>query len=134
MYSSETEIRVRYSETDKMGYAYYGNYASYFEVGRVEALRSLGLNYKELEESGIMLPVLHYSVKFYKPAFYDDLLKIRTTISTLPSVRIKFIYETFNQKGILLNEAEVTLVFIDILKNKPCAPPTEFIEKIKSFF
>ena len=76
MYSSEVEIRVRYSETDKMGYVYYGNYAQYFEVGRVEALRNLGLPYKELEESGILMPVVSFNIKYLKPAFYDDVLGV----------------------------------------------------------
>jgi acyl-CoA thioester hydrolase len=75
-----TEIRVRYGETDQMGYCYYGNYAQYFEVGRVETLRSLGMSYKSLEENGIMLPVLDFSINYNKPALYDDLLTIETTI------------------------------------------------------
>ena len=134
MYSTEIELRVRYSETDKMGYAYYGHYASYFEVARVEALRKLGLNYREMEESGIMLPVLDYNIRFLKPAFYDDLLKIKISIRELPSVRIKFDYETHNEAGVLLNEAKVTLVFIDMKRNKPCAAPLNFIEKMREFF
>jgi acyl-CoA thioester hydrolase len=93
MYISETKLRVRYAETDRMGYAYYGNYAQYYEVGRVEALRQLGLSYRSLEDSGIFLPVLHYSVKFFKPAFYDDLLTVRTIIKEIPQTRIKFFYE-----------------------------------------
>ncbi len=134
MYTTDIEVRVRYSETDKMGYAYYGHYAAYFEVARVEALRKLGLSYKELEESGIMLPVLEYNVKFFKPAFYDDLIRIRTSIIEMPSVRLKFEFESYNSEQIQLNKANVTLVFIDMSKNKPCPPPDLFIEKMKTFF
>src|SRR4051812_22978661 len=121
MYVSETTVRVRYAETDRMGYVYYGNYAQYYEVGRVEALRQLGMSYRALEDSGIMLPVLDYSVKFFKPAFYDDLLTIKTSITEIPQVRIKFLYEIFNEKGDKLNEGETTLVFIDVKSGKPCA-------------
>jgi acyl-CoA thioester hydrolase len=134
MYSSETTLRVRYAETDRMGYVYYGNYAQYYEVGRVEALRQLGMSYRALEDSGIMLPVLDYSIKFFKPAFYDDLLTIKTAIPEVPKVRLKFLYEIFNVKGEKLNAGETTLVFINIKTNKPCAPPTDFIEKIGEYF
>lgn len=134
MYNSETTIRVRYAETDRMGYVYYGNYAQYYEVGRVEALRQLGMSYRALEDSGIMLPVLNYTVKFFKPAFYDDLLTIRTSIIELPHVRIKFSYEIYNAHNEKLNEADTTLVFINIKSNKPCAAPDEFIGKIQEFF
>ncbi|MBI3503013.1 MAG: acyl-CoA thioesterase [Bacteroidetes bacterium] len=134
MFSSEVKLRVRYGETDRMGYAYYGNYAEYFEVARVEALRELGMNYKEIEDSGIILPVYTFSVKYFKPAFYDDLLTIKTTIPKLPEARLIFEYETYNEKKELLNKAEVVLVFIDKKSNKPIAAPGEFIEKIKKYF
>ena len=88
MFNTETKIRVRYAETDRMGYVYYGNYATYFEVARVESLRTMGMTYKEMEDQGIILPVLEYYIKFIKPAFYDDLLTIKTTIPTLPTARI----------------------------------------------
>ncbi|NQY68324.1 MAG: acyl-CoA thioesterase [Flavobacteriales bacterium] len=134
MYSSEVEIRVRYSETDKMGYVYYGNYAQYFEVGRVEALRNLGLPYKELEESGILMPVVSFNIKYLKPAFYDDVLIITTRIVKMPSVKIHFEYETRNEKGDKLNFAETDLIFINEAKNKPCRPPEVFLNSINNFF
>jgi len=133
MFSHQTKIRVRYAETDKMGYVYYGNYATYFEVARVEALRSLGVNYKEMEDSGIMLPVLSYSTKFYKPAFYDEELTIKLFIKEMPKARIHFFFETYNTNNIKINEAEVTLVFVDIQKNKPCSAPQNLINQLKSF-
>src|SRR5690348_9666098 len=98
MYSHETKLRVRYGETDQMGYSYYGNYAQYFEVGRVEMLRSLGVTYKEMEDEGIALPVYTFSIKYYKPAFYDDELTIKTTINKMPAARISFNYQTYNAK------------------------------------
>ncbi|MFN4235580.1 MAG: acyl-CoA thioesterase [Bacteroidia bacterium] len=134
MYVSETNVRVRYAETDRMGYVYYGNYATYYEVGRVEALRQLGLSYKEMEDSGIMLPVLEFSIKYFKPAFYDELLTIKTIIPEIPQARIKFLYECYNSNNILLNKGETTLVFVNVNSGRPCSAPISFLEKIKPFF
>ena len=103
MYSLETKIRVRYGETDQMGFVYYGVYAQYYEVGRVELLRSLGINYKEMEEEGYMLPVVNFEISYKKAAHYDDELRIKTSIKSLPSTRITFNYETYNTEDILLN-------------------------------
>ena len=102
-----------------MGYVYYGNYAQYFEVARVEALRKLGMSYKELEDGGILLPVYNFSIKFIQPAYYDDLLKINTYIKKLPSASIHFDYETINSNGEVINQADTTLVFINKGTNKP---------------
>ena len=134
MLISETKIRVRYGETDQMGYVYYGNYAQYYEVARVDALRKIGFRYKEIEEKGILLPVLDYSIHYNKPAFYDDELTIVTTIKELPSVRITFHYECFNEKKELLNTGVVTLVFIDKERNKPCIPPDWFMDEVEKYF
>jgi acyl-CoA thioester hydrolase len=134
MFTSEVKLRVRYGETDRMGYVYYGNYAEYFEVGRVEALRELGLNYKDVEDSGIMLPVYTFSIKYFKPAYYDDLLTIKTSIKEIPKARIIFEYEIYNEKKELLNKGETVLVFIDMKTNKPRSAPDNFIEKLKKHF
>ncbi len=134
MYTSTTKIRVRYAETDMMGYVYYGNYATYFEVARVEAIKKLGFSYRRMEDEGIALPVLEFSIKYYKPAFYDDELRIETTISELPKARISFTYQTFNEKNELINEAATTLVFINKNTQRPCAAPDDFIEAIKTYF
>jgi acyl-CoA thioester hydrolase len=134
MFDSETTIRVRYGETDKMSYVYYGNYASYFEVARVEALRTLGMSYRSMEEDGILLPVLKYKVKYFKPALYDDLLKVRTIIPCMPSVRIFFEYEIFNEAGIKLTEAETTLVFIDQESGRPRKAPELLLDKLTPYF
>ena len=132
MHEHTIEIRVRYSETDRMGYAYYGNYSVYFEVARVETMKSLGVSYKELEDSGIMLPVLEYSIKYFKPAYYDDLLTVKTIIPEEPGVRIRFLYETYNQSGVLLNKAETSLVFVDSTTMKPIKPPEQMLNKFRS--
>jgi acyl-CoA thioester hydrolase len=134
MYQSEVQVRVRYAETDQMGYVYYGNYASYFEVARVETLRNLGFSYRTIEADGIILPVLSYSIKYIKPAYYDDLLTIKTVIKDIPLARIKFDYETYNEKDELINIADTTLVFINKLTNKPCAAPADFLAALKKFF
>lgn len=134
MFIAETSMRVRYGETDRMGYAYYGNYAEYYEVGRVEALRKLGWNYKEMEDSGILLPVYTYSIKYLKAALYDDMLVVKTMIKEMPAARIKFEYEMYNEKGEKLNEGETTLVFVSAETKKPCAAPKGFLDALKPYF
>lgn len=132
MFASKIKLRVRYGETDQMGYVYYGNYASFFEVGRVEALRNLGYSYKGLEDDGIMLPVFSYNVVYLKPAFYDDLLTVHTRIRQVPGARIMFEYEIENQKGEKISEAETTLVFISKETGKPMKAPEGLIQKLDS--
>jgi acyl-CoA thioester hydrolase len=132
MISNTTKIRVRYAETDQMGYVYYGNYAQYFEVGRVELLRSLGISYRQLEESGVILPVLDFNIKYHKPARYDEELTIITSMPSLPSVRISFDYQTLNAQGDLLNEGHTTLVFVNKETNKPRPCPASIIENIRA--
>jgi len=134
MIINESKVRVRYGETDKMGYCYYGVYAQYFEIGRTELMRNYGLTYKKIEDAGIMLPVLSLNVKFIKPAFYDDELTIKTYLTKLPLVRIEFLYEIYNQHNELLNNGETTLVFIDSSTRKPMKAPQEFIDILTPFF
>lgn len=134
MYSSETTVRVRYAETDQMGYVYYGNYAMYYEVGRVESLRQLGLTYKALEGMGIMMPVLENHSRYKAPARYDELLTVRTTIKELPGVRITFYYEIFNEDKKLVNEGQTQLVFIDMKSNRPCKAPEAMLQVLNPFF
>ena len=131
MYSFETKIRVRYGETDQMSFVYYGVYAQYYEVGRVELLRSLGVTYKELEEMGFALPVVNLNINYKNPAYYDDELTIRTTIKKLPSAKITFYYEMLNANNELLNIGEVVLVFVNKETGKPCFAPEMAINKFK---
>lgn len=134
MYASETWIRVRYGETDQMGYVYYGNYAMYYEVGRVESLRQLGLSYRELEEMGVMMPVLENKSRFLAAALYDDHLKVVTTIREKPGVKIRFEYDIFNGAGKLINQGETLLVFVDKKSGRPCRPPQVFQDVLKPYF
>ncbi|MEY2652654.1 MAG: hypothetical protein RLZZ321_1747 [Bacteroidota bacterium] len=126
-----TNLRVRYAETDKMGFCYYGNYASYFEVARVEALREKGISYKELEDAGILLPVTHFEVRYFQAAKYDELLEIKTQITLLKGVRIAFAYQTYNEQGTLLNEASTELVFVQAATLKPMAIPTFILDQLQ---
>lgn len=130
----EITFRVRYGETDQMGYVYYGNYAQYFEMGRVEWLRNLGISYKRMEELGIMLPVLNLNVDFIKPAKYDDLLTLKTTLIKKPSARIEFDFKLYNEKDELLTQGFTSLVFIDMKKNKPTRAPEYILEKVTPLF
>ena len=134
MIEHDIKLRVRYGETDRMGYVYYGNYATYFEVARVETLRKLGISYKELEDDGVMLPVLDFKIRYFKPAFYDDELVIRTIIKKMPAIRIHFSYKTFNEIGELINEAEITLVFVSTKTQKPVKLPDDLKEKFAEKF
>jgi acyl-CoA thioester hydrolase len=134
MFIHETKLRVRYAETDQMRYVYYGVYATYFEVARVEALRSLNCSYKTLEDSGILMPVRHFEIKYHKPAFYDEELRIKTCIPTMPVSRILFTYETFNEKGEQLNSASTELVFVSSKTNKAVRMPSVLENILKKHF
>lgn len=134
MFETTTQVRVRYAETDQMGVVYYGNYATYFEIGRVEALREMGASYRAMEESGVMLPVLDLKVKYIRPAKYDDLLTIKVTVPQMPNTRITFLYEITNEEGTLLTVGETTLVFVDMAKNRPTAIPEPFAGLFRRWF
>ena len=134
MFTSETRLRIRYAETDPMGYAYYGYYAMYYEVARVESLRQLGMTYKELEALGTMMPVLENKSKYYSPALYDDELRVITFIRTMPTVRIKFDYDIYNEEGTLIHQGETLLAFVKKITGKPCRPPEAFMRLLQPFF
>ncbi len=134
MYISETTLRVRYGETDQMGYVYYGYYAMYYEVARVESLRRLGLTYREIEAMGIIMPVLENKSQFILPGRYDELLKIVTTIKEKPSVRITFVYEIFNEVGVLIHKGETLLAFVNQKSGRPCRPPQEMMDVLEPYF
>jgi acyl-CoA thioester hydrolase len=134
MFTSKTTLRVRYSETDKMGVVYHGNYAQYLEIGRTDALRQIGLTYKSFEENGIMMPVLSLNCKYLKSAYYDDELTIITMLKEMPKVRIHFYFEIYNQQNELLTKAEVELVNVDMKTNKLTMAPMVLIEALKPFF
>ena len=127
-------IRVRYADTDQMGYVYYGNYGRFYEIGRVEALRSLGFSYRVMEETGTMMPVYENYSRYLQPARYDDELTIKIIIPELPAARIVFRYEIRNQDNLLLNTGETTLVFLNRETNRPTRAPSALTDKLKSFF
>ncbi len=135
MFSTEVKIRVRYSETDRMGYVYYGHYATYFEVARVESIRQMGFNYKTLEdEYGILLPVRENWSRFLSPAFYDDLLTIKVSIPSMPGVRFEFEYVIYRENGDHIHLGKTTLVFVNKVNGKPCMAPKELTEHLKKYF
>ena len=135
MYAYDTQLRVRYGETDQMGYLYYGHYAQYFEVGRVETIRSLGLSYKELEEvHGIWLPVVSLDMRFVRPAYYDDLVTIHTEIRRLPDTHIVFHCELYNEKKKLLNAGRVRLCFFEARSKKVIQAPEFLLEKLRIYY
>jgi acyl-CoA thioester hydrolase len=134
MYTFETPIRVRYGETDQMGYVYYGNYPLYYEVGRTEMLRSLGLSYRKMEESGILLPVHSLNIKYIEPARYDDLLRLRVILKELPTAKIHFYYEIFNEQNKLLNTGETVMVFVDAQTRRPRRAPETLMNGLMKFF
>jgi acyl-CoA thioester hydrolase len=127
-----TQIRVRYSETDQMGYCYYGNYAQFLEIGRVEALRNIGFRYKDMEYQGILLPVLDFQIKYLSPAKYDDLLTIETTIVAIKGTRIIFDYEIKNEMGVKIATASTTLVFVAKESMSPIKAPENIVKAIQN--
>jgi acyl-CoA thioester hydrolase len=134
MYKGVANVRVRYAETDQMGIVYYGIYTQYFEVGRVEAFRELGMSYKEMEDNGTMLPVVHVELYYHRPALYDDLLTIVTSVTEFPGVKIAFDHQVLNEKQELLTTGRVVLVFVDAKTKKPKRAPEDFLEKMRPFF
>ncbi|AXT54773.1 acyl-CoA thioesterase [Aquimarina sp. MMG015] len=132
--SSETSFKVRYSETDQMGVVHHGNYAQYLELARIDWLSRLGVSYKSMEESGIMLPVFTLDFKFKKSAFFDDELTVKTFLKKIPTVRIIFDYKIYNQDEELLTIASSTLVFVDAETRKPILCPPYLLNIIEKEF
>ena len=135
MFTSTTQIRVRYGETDQMGYLYYGNYALYYEVGRAEAIRQLGLTYRKMEEMGVMMPVIEFHTHYFRPALYDDLITVKTILKELPDgPKVQFHSELYNEEGALLNKGITTLVFYDMKKKQKTNMPPELVTILTPFF
>jgi acyl-CoA thioester hydrolase len=135
MYESNTQIRVRYAETDQMNVVYHGNYAQYFEVGRAEAIRNIGFTYKDLEAMGIIMPIVELTCKFLRPAHYDDLLTIKTMLKELPEHhRIEFHQEVYNQHEKLLTVGKVVLYFIDDATREKTVMPKEWHDAVLPYF
>jgi acyl-CoA thioester hydrolase len=134
MLTSKTEVCIRYAETDQMGYVYYGNYAQFFEIGRVEALRALGYTYRFMEENGVMMPVAHMDIDYHKPAKYDDLIQISTFIKSMPTVKMVFEHEIHNEAGLLLATGKTILVFVDMTNQKITRSPEFLIQALAPHF
>lgn len=135
MFAHETLIRVRYAETDQMGVVYHGNYFPFLESGRVEAIRSLGLSYAELEKMGIQMPVVELHCKFLRPARYDDLLRVRTMLPSLPTDhRIEFHQEIYRDPEELLFKAQIKLYFWDAATNQKSLMPARLYAQLKPFY
>ena len=130
MFQNEISFRVRYGETDQMGVVYHGNYAQYMEMGRVEWLRALGISYKSMEESGLILPVISLHINFKKSAVYDDQIRVVTRLKSRPVVKIEFDYEIYNEKGEILATANTVLAFMDKKSNRPTRCPEYLLEKL----
>ncbi len=134
MYRFDYPVRVRYAETDQMGYVYHGNYAVYYEAARTEMMRSIGLSYRAMEEQGIIMPVLSLRIDYREPALYDDLLLVRVTLTQLPAVRIEFHYEVLHEDGRLLNTGLVQLAFLDKSTRRPRRAPSGMVSQLMPYF
>ncbi|MBC7884806.1 MAG: acyl-CoA thioesterase [Saprospiraceae bacterium] len=135
MYSFDFKVRVRYGDTDMMGYLYYGNYPKLYEIGRVEAMRNIGLLYKDLEQKyDIMMPVVHVDARYILPGKYDEELMIRTILMELPTKMITFINEIYSEQNILIHRAEVKLFFIDMKTSKRVSCPEYMLQKLMPLF
>ncbi len=134
MIEGDFDIRVRYSDTDQMGYVYYGRYANYYEIARVELFRKLGFTYSQLEEEGIGMPVIQMETKFIIPAKYDEIIKINIQIKEIPSTKILFHYKLYNKKNNLINTATTLLTFIDLQTKKAVRTPKKLLEIINNNF
>lgn len=130
MYSHTSKVKVRYGETDQMGVVYHGNYAQYFEIGRLEWLESLGISYKEMEKEGVILPVVSLEVSFKKPAYYDDVLSVKTTLIKSPNISIEFAYEITNSALELITKGYSKLVFVSADTKKPTRCPKYILDQI----
>ena len=133
MITSETKIQIRYDEVDKMGYVYHGNYAKYFHISRTELMREIGFSDKELEAQNIILPVIEMNIKYKNPVFYDDIITIKTSLNHIPGSRMKFLHEVRNHNNELINQAESTVVFVDMHTRKPIKAPERIVDKIKLY-
>lgn len=132
-FKNSTKLRVRYGETDQMGYCYYGNYAQFCEVGRVEAMREIGMSYKDMENQGVMLPVSEYTIKYIKPALYDDEIEVITHIKELKGPKLTFDYEIKNAAGEVISFASTVLIFVNKDSMRPIKPPKEFQDLLATY-
>ena len=134
MYCYETKIRVRYGETDRMGYLYYGHYPEYFEVSRTDMIRSLGISYREMEDQGIILPVRSLHIEYKQPVRYDETVVVKSCLKNLPELKLDIDYEIHDEKNNLLCRGNTILVFVDAKNRKPVRAPAFFLDALRKFF
>ena len=135
MYIFETQFRVLYAHTDKMGVMYYGNYPMVYEYARGEMMRSLGWSYREMEDNeNIMMPVRSMNIQYYASAYYDDILTIKVTVKNMPTAVIQFFYEIYSHEGKLLNEGDTSLAFVNKSTLRPCRPPRQLTDRMLPYF
>jgi acyl-CoA thioester hydrolase len=135
MFISETQIRVRYAETDQMGVVYHSNYFLYFESARAESIRQLGITYAGMEKMGIVMPVVEVHCRYLRPAVYDDLLTIKTTLKELPADhKIVFHHEIINEENKLIAAGRIILNFMESKSMKPATMPLQLLEKLQPYF
>lgn len=133
MIVSKSKIRIRYDEVDKMGYVYHGNYAKYYHISRTELLRKIGICDSSMETYNILMPVVDISIKYLNPIFYDEIIVIKTIMLSIPTSRMKFSHEVYNQKNEIINKAESTVAFVNIDTRKPIRPSKIILDKIQSY-
>ena len=134
MIQHQTHVRVRYADTDQMGFVYYGKYAEYFEVGRVELIRSVGLSYKEIEERGVWLPVVELRVNYRYPARYDELLTITSCLAELPKASLLTTYKIHKENGELAVSGLVKLAFLNAERQRPQRVPDFFLKAVEQYW
>jgi acyl-CoA thioester hydrolase len=135
MFTSETQIRVRYAETDQMGVVYHSNFFPYFESARAESIRDLGFTYSDMERMGVIMPVIDVHCRYHRPARYDDLLTIKTILKELPvHHKIEFFHEVYNEKEELLAEGKIILYFMEAKTMKRTTMPVALMEKVSHYF
>ena len=135
MFTTETQIRIHYALTDQMGVVYHGHYAQFYEIGRAEAIRNLGYTYRDIEAMGIIMPVTDIHSRFLRPAKYDDLITVKTTLRELPAAhKIVFHHEIYNEQDELLNTGDITLYFMEAKTMKRVHMPEELRSRIGKYF
>lgn len=135
MFIYESKVRVRYIETDQMGIVHHANYVQYYELARTECFEACsGISYETMEAEGVMLPILEIQSKYLKPAYYNQVLTIKSIVKELPSVRLNVEYEIYNEANELINTGKTTLVFVNKQTRRPCQPPERFMKNVRQYF
>lgn len=135
MFVHESKLKVRYVETDQMGIVHHSNYAQYYELARTECFEACsGMTYASMEAEGVMLPILELQSRYLKPAYYNEVLTIKSIVTELPSVRLKVDYEIYNEANELINTGSTTLVFVNKQSRRPCQPPENFMKNVRQYF